>query len=182
MNVKRWLTALSSACLLTISSAPRAQTFDDNIVLRNFEIPEPSGASLITSILPIPPGIIDIGSSNELQTSQSDPFEAASVSTRFEGFGFDDNATENAGLLFIPPDPHGAAGTDRLIGVGNSIIEARSKTGTLLWRDSIKDFFFAAGRRNLGQSIQSQGHLGSIRESICGRYPGTHRYGRRNAR
>jgi len=43
--------------------------------------------------------------------------------------------------FFIPPDPIGAAGTDRLIAVGNVLIEARNKSGSLLWRDALKDFF-----------------------------------------
>ncbi|MFC1871146.1 hypothetical protein ACFLYF_01910 [Chloroflexota bacterium] len=46
------------------------------------------------------------------------------IGTTFEGFNFDDNATENGGYLFIPPDPIGAAGTDRLIAVVNCMIEA----------------------------------------------------------
>lgn len=71
------------------------------------------------------------------------------VAASFLGFGFDDNATENGGYLFIPPDPIGAAGTNRLIAVVNTMIEARDKNGTLLWRDSLKDFF-AAASGNLG--------------------------------
>jgi len=63
-----------------------------------------------------------------------------SATGSFDGFGFDDNSTEN-GSLFIPPDPSGAAGTDRLIAVVNTMIEARDKTGGLLWRDALKDFF-----------------------------------------
>ena len=64
----------------------------------------------------------------------------AAIGTVFEGFGFDDNATENGGYLFIPPDPMGAAGTDRLVAVVNTMIEARTKAGALLWRDALKDF------------------------------------------
>ena len=56
------------------------------------------------------------------------------VSTRrFEGFGFDDNATENGGFRFIPPDPIGAAGKSRVIAVVNTMIESRTKGGTLKW-------------------------------------------------
>ncbi len=49
--------------------------------------------------------------------------------------------TETGGGLFTPPDPIGAAGTDRLIAVVNVMIEARDKTGSLLWRDGLEDFF-----------------------------------------
>ena len=58
----------------------------------------------------------------------------------FESMSFVDNGTE-AGTYLIPPDPMGAAGTDRVIAVVNVMIEARDKTGTLLWRDALKDFF-----------------------------------------
>ena len=63
----------------------------------------------------------------------------------FVGFDFDDNATENGGLLFIPPDPCGAAGTESVIAVVNTMIECRNKTGTLLWRDGLSTFFSALG-------------------------------------
>ncbi len=63
------------------------------------------------------------------------------LSLSFDGFDFDDNATENGGFYFIPPDPSGAAGPDRVIAVVNAMIEARTKTGTLLFRDALADFF-----------------------------------------
>ncbi len=62
------------------------------------------------------------------------------VGPSFEGFGYDDNFTEN-GFRTIPPDPMGAAGTDRLVAVVNSMIEARDKTGGLIFRDALKDFY-----------------------------------------
>jgi hypothetical protein len=61
----------------------------------------------------------------------------------FDGYGFDDNISET-GFVVIPADPIGAAGMDRVISVVNVGIEARDKTGTLLWRDSLRDFFSAA--------------------------------------
>jgi hypothetical protein len=65
----------------------------------------------------------------------------ADIVTNFLGFDFSDNAKENDKRVFIPPDPIGAAGIDRLIAVVNVMIEVRSKSGTLLWRDALKDFF-----------------------------------------
>ena len=59
----------------------------------------------------------------------------------FDGFGFVDNITENAGFVFIPPDPIGAVGTDRVIAVVNTMIESRDKAGVLLARDALMDFF-----------------------------------------
>jgi len=59
----------------------------------------------------------------------------------FVGFGFDDNAAENDGFLYIPPDAIGAAGKSRVVAVVNAMIEARNKGGALKWRDSLRDFF-----------------------------------------
>ncbi len=68
----------------------------------------------------------------------------------FLGYNFDDNSTLNDGYLFIPADPMGAAGPDRVVGVVNTGIECRTKTGTLLFRDSLKNFFSALGSQTLG--------------------------------
>ena len=68
------------------------------------------------------------------------PAEGPGIQTSFEGFGFDDNAIET-GTLQLPPDSSGAAGVDRLIAVVNVMIEARDKSGILIFRDSLRDFF-----------------------------------------
>jgi hypothetical protein len=68
----------------------------------------------------------------------------------FLAYNFDDNSTETGGWLFIPPDPMGAAGTDRVIAVVNVGIECRDKTGTLLFRDALRDFFSPLGAQTLG--------------------------------
>lgn len=107
--------------------------------------PEISGGGAMSGFaqqmpLPLPPALVEIPI----------PLNPA-IDTSFLGFGFNDNATENGGYIFIPPDPFGAAGTDRLIAVVNTMIEARSKNGALLWRDSLKDFF-ASASGNLGTS------------------------------
>ena len=68
----------------------------------------------------------------------------------FLAYNFDDNATEAGGYLFIPPDPIGAAGMDRVMAVVNVGIECRSKTGTLIFRDALKDFFSPLGAQTLG--------------------------------
>ncbi len=99
--------------------------------------PEPSGGSYQYQMSGVAPA------------KGSEPTELVSLGTSFLGFHFDDNATENAGSLFIPPDPCGAAGPDRLIAVVNTMIEIRNKTGGLIVRDSLKDFFSAAAG-NLG--------------------------------
>ncbi|MEE4376874.1 MAG: hypothetical protein V2J55_05085 [Candidatus Competibacteraceae bacterium] len=76
--------------------------------------------------------------------------ESPGIVTTFDGFNSDDNSTESGGFLFIPPDPIGAAGTNRVIAVVNTMIEARNKSGGLLWRDSLKDFFSPLGTATLG--------------------------------
>jgi len=73
------------------------------------------------------------------QPTPPPPYSPEAITT-FLGFDFDDNATYN-GSYFIPPDPSGAAGSDRVIAVVNCMIECRTKTGTLLWIDDLKGFF-----------------------------------------
>ncbi len=68
-------------------------------------------------------------------------YPQGSILTRFEGFNFVDNQLQNDNHIFIPPDPIGAAGIDRLIAVVNVMIEARDKTGLLLWQEGLRDFF-----------------------------------------
>lgn len=63
------------------------------------------------------------------------------VDLNFEGFGIDENLTENGESVFIPPSPIGAAGPDRLIAVVNSMIEIRTKGGHLKAREGLHDFF-----------------------------------------
>lgn len=67
----------------------------------------------------------------------------------FLAYNFDDNIIENASL-FIPPDPCGAAGLDRLLAVVNAGIECRDKVGNLIFRDSLHDFFLPLGPQTLG--------------------------------
>ena len=68
------------------------------------------------------------------------PYSPSAITT-FDGFDFDDNPTYNGGFRFIPPDPIGVAGNDRVIAVVNTMIECRTKTGTLLWIDDLAGFF-----------------------------------------
>ncbi len=66
---------------------------------------------------------------------------APPIQKSFIGFDFDDNADENDGFRFIPPDPIGAASHSRVIAVVNTMIEARNKGGALKWRSSLAEFF-----------------------------------------
>jgi hypothetical protein len=98
---------------------------------------QPERASLRVSRAKVPPPV---------DASAAAP-RRGDVGKTFEGFGFDDNPVENinpatgAGVRFIPPDPIGAAGHSRVIGIVNSMIEARTKSGQLKWRQGLRDFF-----------------------------------------
>ncbi len=106
------------------------------------------------AVLLLSGGEVDQSASlSELPTSRFDaeavalgpmPLGSSQVDKTFEGFGFDDNATEN-GVRFIPPDPIGAASHSRLIAVVNSMIESRNKGGHLKWRTGLASFFSSVG-------------------------------------
>lgn len=57
------------------------------------------------------------------------------IVTTFDAWSF------NSSEFDLPVSPIGAAGLDRLISVGNDIIQARDKSGGLLWESSLGDFF-----------------------------------------
>jgi hypothetical protein len=58
----------------------------------------------------------------------------------FLGVGYDDNFNKT-GSTFTPVSPNVEAGMNRLVAVVRSIIEVRTKNGTLIFRDSLADFF-----------------------------------------
>jgi hypothetical protein len=57
-----------------------------------------------------------------------------SITTTILGLNYDDSG-------FVPPDPHGAVGVSRLVGVVNSNIEVRRKDGTFVFRIGFQNFF-----------------------------------------
>jgi hypothetical protein len=66
------------------------------------------------------------------------------IGPAIECFNFDDNAVHNGGFLFIPPDPHCAAGLEHVINIGNCYIEWRPKNAPLdapQYRSSLAAFF-----------------------------------------
>lgn len=127
--------ALLAVCHL-LASAAAAQVLEA-------PVPEVSGGGALAGHgVQLPPS-----SGVEMAAPQEPLSPPPVVSTTFTGFGFDDNTVEN-GALFIPPDPMGAAGTDRLVAVVNAMIEARTKAGALLWRDSLASFFTSVAPAN----------------------------------
>ncbi len=71
------------------------------------------------------------------------------IGITFPGPVWEDNSAL-IGFSFIPPDPHGAAGYDMVIAAVNVLVEARDKSGNLLWKDDLKDFFAPLGSITLG--------------------------------
>ncbi|MGD8306500.1 MAG: hypothetical protein PVF17_07585, partial [Ignavibacteria bacterium] len=67
------------------------------------------------------------------------PNEPSAITT-FDGFDFDRN-TVLTGSRFIPPDPIGVGGLDRVIAVVNVMIECRNLAGDSLWQDDLAGFF-----------------------------------------
>ncbi len=111
----------------SMASEPTTPSIDTDL------IDKAAGKSVMSRIDPDFIGPYDFSA----QTRQ----KAIHTGPGFEGFGFDDNAIENGGPLFIPPDPIGAAGKSRVIAVVNTMIEAHTKGGKLKWRDSLAGFF-----------------------------------------
>ena len=103
------------------------------------EVPVPSGGSKHSSRISSEGVVLGPTYKGQLQVAPRAPTPPG-IETSFEGFGFDDNVTET-GFFAIPPDSSGAAGFDRLVAVVNKMIEARNKSGGLIFRDSLVDFF-----------------------------------------
>jgi hypothetical protein len=61
-----------------------------------------------------------------------------------QGFGYDTNF-EETGRYRTTASPTGAVGTNRLVATVNRLIEVRTKNGTLLFRDSLVEFFSSIG-------------------------------------
>lgn len=134
-----------------VTNRPRTQCVLAALVLLCLGVPRPAAAQgPLTSEEPVisgggamAGGIFAPGvSSAPVGVPPPVPLVPPPVPVRFDSVHFDDNSVENGGFLFVPPDPIGAAGTDRVIAVVNAMIEARTKpAGGLIWRDSLMDFF-----------------------------------------
>lgn len=100
-----------------------------------FERPTTSANSLRGKGMPQAP------STTLIRGQTVEPNSWTGSSGGFDGTGWDDNGTET-GFVFIPPDPHAAAGPDHLVSVVNVMIQIRDKyTGASLFLDSLQDFF-----------------------------------------
>jgi len=72
-----------------------------------------------------------------------EPVQTRALVSGFESTDFDDNAVNNSGFLFIPPDSHAAASTDHLINATNTTLRVHDKNGALLLDTSLQAFFSA---------------------------------------
>jgi hypothetical protein len=112
---------------------------------KEFRAPEISGGAEASLLVPRTRDVFPFGTS---PTRGPDP-AGFIPGIGFLAYNFDDNLVET-GVPFIPPDPCGAAGPDRLISVVNVGIECRDKVGNLIFRDSLRDFFLPLGPQTLG--------------------------------
>lgn len=60
---------------------------------------------------------------------------SCTIGSFIEAFGYAESG-------YIPPDPMGAAGKNRLVAVANSIMEVRTKSGTFIYQSQLASFFF----------------------------------------
>ena len=128
-----WILSLAFLLLLAWPACTGAQELEDTEPSVGSEGGHPLGAPAPETLLKDQPG-------TPLPAALL-PLKSSSIDKRFEGFGFDDNITESGGFVFIPPDAIGAAGKSRVVAVVNTMIETRTKSGKLKWRDSLRDFF-----------------------------------------
>ena len=132
-SIGRWSLILAALALLAFAPAPcAAQMVTEGSPLPSVGsgvdiAPVAALASAESGSLPAPPMPAPVNNS-------------LMVDKTFLSFNFNNNATET-GFYFIPPDPIGAASMNRLLAVGNVLIELRTKEGDLMWRDDLKDFF-----------------------------------------
>lgn len=116
MNTKPWFLVLAASVIVVGTLVGPLGVGPGNLYARSSDdlqnrVPEPSGGSLVGSRQFLGRELL-----GPRPLSRA-PFEIeavlpgdVTVNSGFEGFGFDDNATENEGVRSIPPDPIGAAG------------------------------------------------------------------------
>ncbi len=94
-----------------------------------------------------PAGVADRSVASTAETAAGALPDTRAVSpdlfSSFDTIDFDDNAVNNDGFLFIPPDNHLAAGPNHVVVVVNSTIAVYSKAGAELLNTGLADFFTA---------------------------------------
>ncbi|MFQ5528708.1 MAG: hypothetical protein ACE5GX_20940, partial [Thermoanaerobaculia bacterium] len=94
--------------------------------------PKGRGAPMNQAVVlgPVQPAPAPVAITSGIEAEPTEPF-APALLTSFDSLEFDDNSP-NSGSFFIPPDPHGAAGSDHVVSVTNTSLQFHTKTGTPL--------------------------------------------------
>ncbi len=106
----------------------------ENVVIDSYEIPPPK--KLKTRSLPV---TLKLGDQRVQVEPDTPPVIQATQST-IEAGDFDTNVA-NTGSVFIPADPHAAAGPNHVVNVFNTSIQFFQKNGTLDFDMSLASFF-----------------------------------------
>ena len=107
-----------------------------DLSMPDFEIPVTGSGGDKKAVWAPGPGNIE-----KTGTLVPQPLAWSGTEIEFDSAGFDDNISENGGFVFIPPDPHAAAGPNHVVNVVNTMITVHLKDGTFVWRDSLAGFF-----------------------------------------
>ncbi len=107
-----------------------------DLSMPDFEIPVTGSGGDKKAVWAPGPGKIE-----KTGTLVPQPLAWSGTEIEFDSAGFDDNISENGGFVFIPPDPHAAAGPNHVVNVVNTMITVHLKDGTFVWRDSLAGFF-----------------------------------------
>lgn len=119
------------------------------------EIPGPAGPSPYGRGLGYPADPEALSEGNDSAPGSSAPpsaeppeSQAPALNRTFDSTDFQTNSTETGGYVFVPPDPHAAAGTLHLVNVANVTIRFHQKDGTLDYSDALADFFASLAPAN----------------------------------
>lgn len=111
-----WRALCISTALVTISDAVNLRA---QVLSRNHD-EKPSGGSQTRGVFA------------PVSVPGPEPSAPPLLSAEIEGINFDTDGALNGGFRFIPPDPHGAAGSNHLVSVVNCAIAVHTKAGTLV--------------------------------------------------
>ncbi len=70
-----------------------------------------------------------VGEPGDISVGSPEAAFAPAFSTTFDSLDFDDNPANTSGFVFIPPDPHGAAGPTHVLNVTNVSMQIHTKAG-----------------------------------------------------
>ncbi len=141
VNLDPWLPQVEGIVAMDAPKPARAKPRG-----RGFPASLPITISSLDTFAASPALVLDHGTapllhSNSIGGDPPSPL-APAVLNSFDSLDFDDNGTL-AGAFYIPPDPHGAVGTEHVVAVVNVAVQFLSKTGSVTFEDDLADFFAA---------------------------------------